>query len=261
MKKPLIAAMLAAAFTTFVPSVGLAQNLAIVNGKPVPLSRVDALTKQIERGGRKISEDERKKLREEIITREVFMQEAQKRGLDRSEDYRLQMELARQSILIGTLFAEYQKNNPVTEADAKAEYDKYVAANGGKEYKARHILVETEAEARDIIASLKAGGKFEDIARKSSKDPGSGANGGDLDWAAAASYVPEFSQAMVALEKGKITEAPVKSQFGFHVIRLDDTREAQMPKFDDVKPQIMQELQQRKLAAYQQEVRGKAKVQ
>jgi len=178
-----------------------------------------------------------------------------------SDDFRIQMELARQSLLIRELFAEFQKQNPVTDADAKAEYDKFAAANSGKEYKARHILVEKEAEAKAIIASLKKGGKFDDIAKKSSKDPGSGANGGQLDWAAAGSYVKEFSDAMVALEKGKMTEAPVKSQFGYHIIKLEDVRETQLPKFDDVKPQIAQQLSQQKLSQFQQELRTKAKVE
>src|SRR4030095_13363172 len=145
------------------------------------------------------------------IAREIFMQEAQKRGLDATDDFRTQMELARQTLLIRELFADYQKNNPVTDADIQAEYDKFVAANSGKEYRARHILVEKEDEAKVIIASLKKGGKFEDIAKKQSKDPGSGANGGDLDWANAASYVPEFSQAMVKLNKGQMTAAPAKA--------------------------------------------------
>jgi peptidyl-prolyl cis-trans isomerase C len=171
------------------------------------------------------------------------------------------MELARQTLLIRELFAEFQKQNPVTDADAKAEYDKFAAANSGKEYKASHILVEKEAEAKAIIASLKKGGKFDAIAKKSSKDPGSGANGGQLDWAPAGSYVKEFSEAMVALEKGKTTVAPVKSQFGFHIIRLEDVRETQLPKFEEVKPQIAQQLSQQKLAEFQQSLRTKAKVE
>ena len=200
-------------------------------------------------------------LRDEVITREIFIQEAQKLGLDVSEDFRIQMDLARQSLLIRELFSDYQKKNPVSDADVRAEYDKFAAANGGKEYRARHILVEKEADAKAIIASLKKGGKFEEIAKKSSKDPGSGANGGDLDWAPAGSYVKEFSDAMVALEKGKTTEVPVKSQFGYHVIRLEDTREAQLPKFDDVKPQIAQQLTQQKLGKFQEELRAKAKIE
>ena len=182
-------------------------------------------------------------------------------GLDASEDFRVQIELARQSLLIRELFSDWQKKNPVSDAEAKDEYDKFKAANGGKEYRARHILVEKEAEAKAIIASIKKGGKFEDIAKKQSKDSGSGAKGGELDWANAASYVKEFSAAMVALQKGKMTETPVKSQFGYHIIRLEDSRDAEIPKFDDVKPQITQQLTQQKLAKYQEELRAKAKIE
>jgi peptidyl-prolyl cis-trans isomerase C len=189
------------------------------------------------------------------------MQEAAKRGLEGSDEFKTQMELARQTILIRELFADFQTKNPVTDADAKAEYDKYAAANSGKEYRARHILVVKEEEAKAIIASLKKGGKFEEIAKKQSKDPGSGANGGDLDWASAKSYVPEFSEAMIKLTKGQVTQQPVKSQFGFHVIRLDDVREAQVPKFEEVKPQIQQQLQQQKLTQFQDDLRNKAKVE
>jgi peptidyl-prolyl cis-trans isomerase C len=188
------------------------------------------------------------------------MQEAQKRSLDATDEYKAQIELARQTILIRELFADFQKTNAVTDADVQAEYDKFVAANGGKEYRARHILVDTKEQAEAILASLKKGGKFEDIAKKQSKDPGSGANGGDLDWAAAGNYVKEFSDAMVALAKGQVS-GPVQSQFGFHIIRLDDVREAQLPSLEDVKPQIAQQLQQQRLAAFQQEMRAKAKVE
>src|SRR3954468_22985907 len=200
-------------------------------------------------------------LKDEVIAREIFMQEAQKRGLDASDDYKAQMELARQTILIRALFADYQKKNPVTDAEVKTEYDKFVAANGGKEYKARHILVEKEEDAKKIIADLKKGQKFEDIAKKQSKDPGSGANGGDHDWATAASYVPEFAEAMIKLKKGETTQAPVKSQFGWHVIRVDDIREAQLPKLEEVKPQIAQQLQQQKLAQVQDSLRKGAKIE
>ena len=238
-----------------------AQNLAVVNGKPVPSSRVEALKQQVERSGRPVTPEILAQIKEELIAREIFMQEARKRGLDASEDYKAQLELARQSLLIRELFANFQKKNPVTDAEIKAEYDKFVAANGGKEYRARHILVEKEEEAKALIAELKKGGKFEELAKKASKDPGSGANGGDLDWANAASYVPEFSNAMVKLDKGQMTDAPVKSQFGFHIIRVDDVREAQLPKLDEVKPQITQQLTQSKLGKFQEDLRAKAKVQ
>jgi peptidyl-prolyl cis-trans isomerase C len=171
------------------------------------------------------------------------------------------MELARQTIMIRALFADYQKKNPVSDADLKAEYDKFAAANGGKEYRARHILVEKEDEAKAIIAAIKGGAKFEDQAKAKSKDPGSGANGGDLDWANAASYVTEFSEAMIKLEKGQMTDAPVKSQFGWHIIRVDDLRQAKLPTFEELKPQIAQQMQQQKLGDFQRTLREKAKIQ
>jgi peptidyl-prolyl cis-trans isomerase C len=239
----------------------MAQNVAIVNGKAVPTSRVDLLAKQVEASGRPVTEEVRAQIKEEVVLREIFMQEAQKRGVAASEDYKNQMELARQTIMIRGLFADFQKKNPVSDADLKAEYDKFTAANGGKEYRARHILVEKEDEAKDIIKSIKGGAKFEDIAKKSSKDPGSGANGGDLDWANAASYVTEFSEAMITLDKGQMTETPVKSQFGWHIIRVDDVRQAKLPPFEELKPQIAQQMEQQKLAEFQKSLREKAKVQ
>ena len=239
----------------------LAQNLAIVNGKAVPKARLDALAQQVAKSGRPVTPEMEGQLREEVIAREVFMQEAEKQGLSGSEDFKAQMELARQTLLIRELFANYQKTNPVSDTDLKAEYDKFAATNSGKEYKARHILVEKEADAKAIVASLKKGGKFEDIAKKQSKDPGSGAKGGDLDWANPASYVPEFTAALLKLDKGQMTDTPVKSQFGYHIIRVDDIRAAQLPAFEEVKPQIAQQMQQQKMAAFQEELRKKAKVE
>jgi len=253
--------MLSAALVALLAAPALAQNLAVVNGKPVPSSRVNALKQQVEASGRPVTPEVLVQIKEELIAREIFMQEARKRGLDASQDYKTQLDLARQTLLIRALFGDFQKKNPVTDADIQAEYDKFVAANGAKEYRASHILVEKEDEAKALIADINKGAKFEDLAKKASKDPGSGANGGDLDWAAAASYVPEFSAAMVKLAKGQMTDAPVKSQFGFHIIRVDDVREAQLPKLDDVKPQIAQQLQQQKLSNFQEGLRSKAKIQ
>ena len=156
---------------------------------------------------------------------------------------------------------DWQKKNTVTDEDIKAEYDKFVAANRGQEFKARHNLVEKEAEAKDILARIKKGAKFEDIAKNQSKDPGSAVNGGDLDWANPRSYVPEFTEALLKLTKGQLTDTPVKSQFGYHVIRLDDVRQAELPKLEEVKPQIAQQLQQQMMAKYQDELRDKAKVE
>ncbi|MDR7376986.1 peptidyl-prolyl cis-trans isomerase C [Rhodoferax ferrireducens] len=261
MKKTLLSTMVAAALLGGMAMSASAQNVAIVNGKAVPKSRVDTLAQQVAQSGRQITPELEGQIKEEVIAREVFMQEAQKRGLDATDSYKTQLDLARQTLLIRELFADYQKTHPVTDADMQAEYDKFVAANGGKEYKASHILVEKESEAKAIIAQLKKGGNFAAIAKKSSKDPGSGAKGGDLDWANPSSYVKEFTEALILLKKGQTTDTPVKSQFGYHIIRLDDERQAQLPKFEEVKPQIGQQLQQQKLAAFQQELRAAAKVE
>lgn len=260
MKKQMIWTAVAAAVLATLSISANAQNIAIVNGKAVPSSRVEALKQQVARSGRPLTPDVEAQIKEEVIAREIFMQEAQKRGMDTTEEYKSQIELARQTILIRELFAEFQKTSAVSDADVQAEYDKFVAANGGKEYRARHILVETKEQAEAILASLKKNGKFEDIAKKQSKDPGSGANGGDLDWAAPGNYVKEFSDAMVALNKGQVS-APVQSQFGFHIIRLDDVREAQLPALVDVRPQIVQQMTQQRMATFQQELRAKAKVE
>ncbi len=261
MKKHIMQAVAAAALLGAIPMAALAPNAAIVNGKPGPKARMDVRAQQLAAAGRPVTPEMQGQLREEIVAREVFMQEAQKQGLDATEDYKNQLELARQAILIRALFENYRKTNPVSDADVKAEYDKFVAANGGKEYKARHILVETEDQAKKIMADLKKGAKFEDIAKKQSKDPGSGANGGDLDWANPASFVPEFSEAMIKLKKGETTPAPIKTQFGWHIIRVDDIRQAQLPKLEEVKPQITQQLQQQRLQKYQEDLRAKAKVE
>jgi len=237
-----------------------AQNLAVVNGKAVPSSRADAMIKQMAAQGQQDTPQLRSMVKEELINREVLIQEADKLGLGTSADVKNQIEIARQSIVIRALVTDFIKKNPIGDADIKAEYDKFKAQAGDKEYRARHILVEKEDDAKAIITKLKAGEKFEDLA-KQSKDPGSAANGGDLDWASPASFVKPFSDAMTGLQKGAFTETPVKTQFGFHVIKLEDTRAAKVPTMEEVTPQIKESLQQKKLQEFQQALRKKAKIQ
>ena len=237
-----------------------AQNVATVNGKPIPAARVDQIVKQVVAQGKQADSPQlREAIKKDLINREVLLQEADKQGVATRPDVKLALDNARQSIIINAMLQDYVKKNPVKDADIKAEYDKYKSQVGDKEYHARHILVGTEEEAKAIIAKLKAGGKFEELA-KQSKD-GSAANGGDLDWASAASYVPEFSNAMVKLNKGQITETPVKTQFGYHVIKLEDTRPAKVPAFEEVKQQVAESIQQKRLAAYRDELAKKAKIQ
>jgi peptidyl-prolyl cis-trans isomerase C len=239
---------------------GSAGNAAIVNNKPISKRTLDEFMAALAAQGRQETPDLRKQALEDLINREVFVQEAEKRGLMRNPDVVKQMENVKRDLMIRALIRQQLQKTPVTDAEIKAEYEKASAGQGGqKEYKARHILVEKEDVAKGIIDQLKKGAKFEDLA-KQSKDPGSGANGGDLDWNVPGTFVPEFSQAMVKLEKGKFTEIPVKSQFGYHVIRLDDTRESKPPAFEQVKQQIQQGLEQRKIQAFVQDLRTKATI-
>lgn len=259
LRQALSTASLAIATVLVMPSAQ-AQNAAIVNGKAIPSARVDEFVAALTQQGRPDSPELRTAVRDELIAREIFMQEAEKKGLSRHADVQRQLDSARQDILIRALIRDQLKTNPVTDADIKAEYDKLAKASGGKEYKARHILVDGEAEAKAITEQLKKGASFEELAKKS-KDTGSAARGGDLDWASPDSYVKPFSDALVKLEKGKMTDAPVKSDFGWHVIRLDDVRDVQPPPLEQVKPQIQQELERRRIQSMQADLRAKAKVQ
>jgi peptidyl-prolyl cis-trans isomerase C len=237
-----------------------AQNAAVVNNKPIPTQKVDDLVKMLTAQGRPDTPELRAAVRDELIARELFTQEAEKKGLARQAPVQRQLEEARQQILINALIADYLKAHPITDAEVAAEYEKLKKQAGGKEYKARHILVEKEDDAKKIVEQLKKGAKFEDLA-KQSKDTGSAANGGELDWSTPASFVKPFSDAMVKLEKGKFTETPVQSQFGWHVIRLDDVRDTAPPPLEQVKQQITQQMQRQKVQELQQGLRAKAKIQ
>lgn len=253
-------AVAAAALVLLAPFAAQAQNIAVVNGKAIPKSRVDALIKTAVKPGQPVPPDLEKRASDVVVMQEIFTQEAERRGLTNSPDYKAQMDLARSRVLMDLLRTDFEKKNPVTEAEEHAEYDKVKAqAGNGTEYHARHILVNNEDEAKKLIAELQKGAKFEDLAKKNSKDPGSAEHGGDLDWASPSSYVPEFSAAMTKLKKGEYTTTPVKSQFGYHIIKLEDTREQKFPSFDEVKPQIEQRLQQEKLQKYMEDLKAKAK--
>ena len=261
MKKQVLIASALFSLLSLGTTAALAQNIAIVNGKAVPKARMDSLSLQFQSSGRPITPEVQEQMRQHLIALEVFTQEADKLGLSSSDEFKAQMELARQTVLANQLIKEFEKKNAITDELLKAEYDKFAAANGGKEIKARHILVDKEADATAIIASLKKGAKFEDIAKKRSKDTGSGSKGGDLDWANPSSYVPEFSAALQALKKGQLTDKAVKTQFGFHIIRVDDVRDIKLPTFDEVKPQIADQMKQDKRGTYQRDLLGKAKVE
>ncbi len=255
---------------TFAVSIGAAPafaqkksdsaTFATVNGKAIPKVRADALIAGQAAQGQPDSPELRKAVTEELVRREILTQESIKKGFDKKPEIQGQIDLARQGVLIGAYLNDWVRTHPVTEDQIKAEYETIKSKLGSKEYKARHILVEKEDEAKAIIAKLKKGEKFEDLA-KDSKDPGSKERGGDLGWANPASFVPPFSAAMTKLEKGKFTETPVKSDFGWHVIQLEDTRELKLPGIEEARAQISQQLQQRNVQKHIDELRAKAKVE
>ncbi len=239
---------------------GKAGGVATVNGVAIPASRADALLQSQLSQGQQDSEQLRTAVRNDLITREILSQASKKKGFDKQADVMAQFELARQGILVNAYLQDFVATHPVTDDAIKKEYDSIVKTMGSKEYKARHILVEKEDEAKSIIARLQKGEKFEELA-KQSKDPGNKDRGGDLGWAAPSGYVKSFADALVKLEKGKFSAAPVHTEFGWHVIQLDDIRDLKHPGLDEVKPQIQQRLQQQMLEKHITELRAKAKVE
>ena len=236
-----------------------AQTVATVNGTAIPQARADVMIAEQKTQGAPDSDQLRNAVKEELVRREVLAQEARKKGMEKSGSVTAQIELARQAVLIRAYLQDYVKTHAVTEADVKAEYEKIKSQLGDKEYKARHILVEKEEDAKAIIAKLDKGEKFEELA-KQSKDPGSKDKGGDLGWANPAGFVKPFSEALVKLEKGKYSATPVKTEFGYHVIKVEDSRALKAPAFDEVKPQLKQRLEQKKVEHHIAELRAKATV-
>jgi peptidyl-prolyl cis-trans isomerase C len=235
--------------------------VATVNGVAVPSSRLDFMLQQQRQRGAPDNDQTRAMIREELVNREVVSQEAQRAGLAKSAEVQTQMEIARQEILVGAYLRDWVRKHPVTDAEVQKEYDRARAQSGDKEYRARHILVETEDQAKALIADLKKGAKFDELASKNSKDTGSKERGGDLDWSVPSSYDKQFSDAMVKLEKGKYTEAPVQTRFGYHIIQLDDVRQMKFPLLAEVKPRIQQQLAQQKIDELVRGLRAKAKVE
>lgn len=260
---------LAIALAAAMPSLALAaddakakssKSYATVNGVKISEARADAMVAEQKAQGTPDNEDLRKQVREELIRREVLTQEARKKGFDKKPDIVTQMDLARDAVMIRAYIQDYVKSHPVSDSEVKAEYDKIVKALGNKEYRARHVLVEKEDDAKAIIEKLKKGDKFEDLA-KQSKDPGSKDKGGDLGWGPPSNYVKPFGDALASLQKGKFTDKPVKTDFGYHVIRLEDVRDMKVPTLEESKPGLQQRLQQQGVQKHIMELREKAKVE
>ena len=238
-----------------------AAAIATVNGVAVPRSRLDVMVRQQQARGGQDNEQMRAVMREELINREVIAQEAQRSGLVKSAEVQAQLDIARQEVIVGAYIRDWVAKHPVTDAELQKEYERVKSQAGDKEYRARHILVESEDQAKGMIAELKKGGKFDELASKNSKDGGTAQRGGDLDWNVPGAFDKAFSDAMVKLEKGKYSEAPVRTRFGFHVIQLDDVRAIKFPALNEVRPRIQQTLVQGKLEELVKSLRAKAKIQ
>lgn len=233
-----------------------AKEIASVNGQAITDEQLNQFVSLLVEQGAQDSPELREQVKQEMIHRLVAVQAAQKAGIDKRPAVQQELDLARQGILVRALIADYLEKNPVTDKQIEAEYNKIKASQADrKEYKVRHILVQDQKEAEDLLAQIKAKKvTFEDAASKHSIDPGSGKNGGDLGWGPASNYVPEFAKAIEGLKKGATTEAPVQTQFGWHIIRLEDERPVEFPPLADVKPQLEEMMRQQQVVEYQQKL-------
>ncbi len=252
--------LIAVAILSLTPSAFAADAVATVNGKQIKQSVYDYIAKDAATRGQKVDAQVKNVIVNKLVDSELVYQEAQKLGLDKQPDYIAREELARRELLTSTFLQDFVKKNPISDADSKAAYEQYKKAYGDKEYSARHILVKTEAEAKDIIAQLGKGGDFAKIAKEKSLDPGSKEKGGDLGWFSPATMVKPFSDVVANLQKGATSNSPVQTQFGWHVIKLVDTRAAQPLPYEKLKDGLQKNLQQRNLEKLMSDLRAKAKI-
>lgn len=236
-------------------------NVAVVNGVVVSKARMDIMLQQQQARGAQDNEQTRALLREELVNRELISQAAQKNAIPKGAEVQAQLELARQEVIVSAYLRDWVRKNPITDAEVQKEYERIKLQQGEREFKARHILVETENQAKSVIADLKKGGNFEDLAKKNSKDQGSAERGGDLNWNVPSAYDKQFADAMVKLEKGRVTDVPVRTRFGFHIIQLEDMRPVKFPALTDVRPRIQQLLVQARVGELIKGLRSKAKIE
>jgi peptidyl-prolyl cis-trans isomerase C len=267
MKHPLILTLLLASFSTAwaeeAKPAAATENkpIATVNGREIPAIYGEMAKQTLLSQGAPNDANLAVRAREALINQELLSRAAVDKGLDKNPKLVASIEMLRREQLSKAYLEDYVKNHPVTDAEIKTEYDKAKASAGGNEYRARHILVKTEAEAKAIIAQLNKKVAFDKLAKEKSLDKGSAKNGGDLGWNVPGSFVKEFGEAMQALKKGEITKAPVKTEFGWHIIKLDDMRPTQFPSLDEVKEEVRRQLQQKRVREAVAELRAKAKIE
>ncbi|HXZ47676.1 MAG TPA: peptidylprolyl isomerase [Usitatibacter sp.] len=243
------------------PKAASAASKVIVNGVTIPAERFVVMGKDLDAQGHPPSAERDQAIKEELINREILAQAARKRGLDKNPETQAEMDMARQAVLLRALFADEIKAHPISDAELQKQYEQFKDSMGTKEYKVSHILVDKEDEAKAIIDQLNHGADFAKLAKEKSKDPGSKDNGGDLDWGPANRYVKPFADAVMSQPKGTISQKPVKTDFGYHIIRVDDVRPLKVPAFDDMKVQFRQRAQQQQIQKLVMELRQKAKVE
>jgi len=220
-------------------------------------AQYDLVLKEQIAQGQKDTPELRNAIKDRLNMVQLLAGEAKKQGIDKNADVRNQLDISSQQILASAYISDWLKKNPVPEADMRKEYDQIKSQIGDKEYKVRHILVKTEDQAKEIIAELQKGAKFDELAKARSEDPGSKEKGGDLDWNSPANFVKPFGDAMKATPKGKFTPQPVQTQFGWHVIEVDDVRDAKVPTFEEVKPQLQERMKQEWVQRHIAELRTK----
>ncbi|WP_153109841.1 peptidylprolyl isomerase [Propionivibrio limicola] len=255
-----VTALLLGGLIATTPAIAAGKAFVTVNGKSVAQTTADAFISEQKARGVPDTPELQASVREELIRRELLMQAAQKAGTDKRTEVTAQVEAAKQAVIIGIYLQDYLKKNPITDAQLKSTYDVIKANQSGTEYRARHILLKSEEDAKAIIAKLKKGAKFETLASQSI-DPASKVNGGDLGWSRPERYAEPFANAMTHLGKGKYTETPVKTPFGLHVIKLEDSRPVAPPSFDELKPRLVQQAQGQLVSKMLDELRAKAKIE
>ena len=254
-----LAAALLIGATLSASALAAGNAFVTVNGVAVSQNTANIFIAEQKAQGAPDTPEVKNALRERLIQRELLIQEAKKAGLEKKPEIAAQAEAARQNVYVNAYLQDYVKKNPISDAQLMAQYETIKTQLGNTEYKARHILVVAEADAKAIIDNLKKGAKFDELA-KQSIDPGSKDKGGELDWASAGNFVKPFSDALTALTKGKYTETPVKTDFGYHVIMLEDTRPLTVPAFEEIKPRLLQQAQGQQVNKMVEALRAKAKV-
>lgn len=243
------------------PTLAAKKDAAItVNGQVITRAQLEAVIQSRIGRGINDSPELRAAIQNQLVHVELLSQEAKKRKLDKKPEVQTQISILNKEALQQAAIEDFLRSHPVSETEARSEYDRVASQAGDRrEYAVRHILVGSEEEAKEILDQLGKGGKFADLAKRS-KDTVNSDNGGDLGWQTPQNFAPPFAQAMTKLSKGEHTLEPVKTDFGFHVIQVDDTRPLPLPNFEKVKPEIESLLIRNKVGQYVRDLREKAKI-